>query len=175
VLLALLVAGAAFAAVVLLGGAGGHHGSGGGSPGSGAAVPLHGLTTYDPQGDGSEQANGNITAPRATDGNPATYWSTETYNTEDWGNLKSGLGLVLDAGHAVKLSTITVETQTPGFVARIEVGDSPNSFAIDSSSQTVGTRTTFALSGKSGRYWMVWLSRLGPQRTARVTEVKARS
>ena len=170
--LALVVAGAAFAAVVLLGGSSHHGGSGaGGSPG--AAVRLDGVTTYDPQGDGSEQALGTLTAPRATDRSPATYWSTETYNTQDWGRLKDGLGLVLDAGHGVKLSRLTVETVTPGFVARIEVGNSQDSFAIDSFSQTVGTQTTFTLDGKSGRYWMVWLTRLGAQRTAHITEVPA--
>jgi eukaryotic-like serine/threonine-protein kinase len=172
-LLVLMAAGAAFAAVVLLGG-GSHHGRPGGG-GTGAAIRLHGVTTYDPRGDGTEQALGQQTAPRATDGNPATYWSTELYNTENWGNLKPGLGLVLDARRSVTLSRLTVQTSTPGFVARVEVGNSPDSFAIDSSSRTVGSRTTFTLSGKSGRYWMVWLSRLGPQRTAHITEVTASS
>jgi eukaryotic-like serine/threonine-protein kinase len=174
-LLALTVAGAAFAAVVLLGGTGRHGGLLGGGGSSGAPVQLHGLTTYDPRGDGSEGVLGRQTAPRATDGNPSTYWSTETYNTQDWGNLKSGLGLVLDAGRTVTLSKVTVATMTPGFVAQIEVGNTPGSFAVDSSSQTVGSRTTFTLSGKSGRYWMVWLSRLGPLRTAHITEVRATS
>ncbi|MGH2976977.1 MAG: protein kinase domain-containing protein, partial [Gaiellaceae bacterium] len=174
VLLALIAAGAAFAAIFLLDGTG--HGTGGSGGGSaGPPVRLHGVTTYDPQGDGSEQVLGRQTAAQATDRNPSTYWSTETYNTQDWGRLKSGLGLVLDAGRTVTLSRITVDTLTPGLVARIEVGSSPDSFAIDSSSRQVGTRTTFTLHGKSGRYYMVWLSRLGPQRTAHITEVTARS
>jgi serine/threonine-protein kinase len=173
-LLALAVAGAAFAAVVLLRGAG-HHGGTSGGPPSGSPVQLSGLTTYDPQGDGTEQRLGQLTAPKATDGDPTTYWSTEIYNTQDWGNLKRGLGLVLDAGSTVTLSKVTVATLTPGFVARIEVGNSPDSFAVDSASQTVESRTTFTLNGMSGRYWMVWLSRLGPQRTAHITEVTASS
>jgi eukaryotic-like serine/threonine-protein kinase len=175
-LMALVVAGAAFAAVVLLGGASNPGGSGGGGGGAtGAVVRLHGLTTYDPQGDGSEPVLGQRTAPRATDGQPSTYWQTETYNTQDWGNLKDGLGLVLDAGRVVKLSRLTVNTATPGFVARIEVGNSQDSFTVDSSSQTVVARTTFTLDGRSGRYWMVWLSRLGPQLTAQISEVTAKS
>jgi serine/threonine-protein kinase len=172
-LLALGVAGAAFAAVVLLGGAG-HHGLlGGGGGSSGTPVQLHGLTTYDPHGDGSEAVLGQQTAPKATDGDPATYWQTETYATQDWGNLKPGLGLVLDAGSAVALSKVTVHTLTPGFSAQIEVGNTPDSFVVDSSSQTVESSATFTLNGKSGRYWMVWLSRLGPARTAQITEVTA--
>ena len=179
-LAALVVAAGAFVAVVLLGGAGHTHGGsgpGGGSSSGGSALQLTGLTTYDPQGDGTEAALGQSTARFATDRNLATYWRTEIYNTQDWGNLKSGLGLVLDARRSAKLSQLTVEATTAGsgFVAQIEVGNSPDSFAVDSASQTVGSKTTFTLQGKSGRYWMVWLSRLGPARTAQIAEVTARS
>ena len=176
-LLALVAGGAALAAVLLLSGSshhkGGPGGGGGGTPG--AAVQLHGLTDYDPQGDGSESS---YTASRATDGSLSTYWATETYNTQDWGRLKDGLGLVLDAGRSVKLSQLTVTTPTfgSGFTARIEVGSSASGpFAIDSATTTVGGKTTFTLQGKSGRYWVVWLTLLGPDRTARISEVTARS
>ena len=65
---------------------------------------------------------------------------------------------------------------TPGFTARIEVGDSPNGpFAVDSSSQTVGSSTTFTLDGKSGRYYVVWITQLPTQRYAKISEVTAKS
>ncbi len=66
-LLALVAGGAALAAVLLLSGSGHHKGGPGGGGGGppGAAAQLHGLTDYDPQGDGSESS---YTAPRATDG-----------------------------------------------------------------------------------------------------------
>ena len=176
-LLALVAGGAALAAVLLLSGSGHHKGGPGGGGGGtpGAAVQLHGLTDYDPQGDGSESS---YTAPRATDGSLSTYWATETYNTQDWGRLKDGLGLVLDAGRSVKLSQLTVTTPTfgSGFTARIEVGSSASGpFAIDSATTTVGAKTTFTLQGRAGRYWVVWLTLLGPDRTARISEVTARS
>jgi serine/threonine-protein kinase len=171
-LLALAVAGAAFAAVVLLGGAS-HHSGGTRGGGGGSTVQLSGVTDYDPQGDGGELSS---TAPRATDGSQSTYWATERYNTPDWGRLKDGLGLVLDAGRSVKLSQLTVKTPTfgSGFTARIEVGASESGpFAVDSKTTTVGAKTTFTLLGKSGRYWVVWLTLLGPDRTARISEVTA--
>ncbi len=171
----LVAAGAALAAALLLRGS--SHPGGGSGPGapSGAPVHLSGVTDYDPQGDGGELSK---TAPNATDGDPATYWATETYNTQDWGNLKDGLGLVLDAGRRVTLSRLTVTTPASGsgFTARVEVGGSKGGpFAVDSSTTTVGPKTTFALQGKSGRYWVVWLTRLGPDRTARISEVTASS
>ena len=145
-LLALVVAGAAFAAVVLLGGSSHHNGGpgGGGSPGS--TVQLSGVGDA-PAGNGDTHAD---TAGSATDGDPATYWYTQTYNSPQFGGLlPEGLGLVLDAGSSVTLARLTVTTPTPGFVAQIRVGDSPTgAFTPDSSTQTVsGTTATFTLEG----------------------------
>jgi eukaryotic-like serine/threonine-protein kinase len=174
VLLALLVAGAAFAAVLLLGG-GSHHGGGGGGGGapSGSAVQLNGVTDYDPQGNGGEYSS---TAPLATDGNSSTFWKTEHYLSQDFGGLKDGLGLVLDAGSSVKLAQLTVTTPTPGFEAEVEVGDSQSGpFTADSSPQTVGANTTFILDGKSGQYYVVWITQLPPEGRAEIFEVTAKS
>jgi serine/threonine-protein kinase len=171
VLLALLVAGAAFAAVVLLAGSSHHHGGGPGG-GSGSAVHLRGVGDYDPQGNGGEHG---YTASNATDGNPATYWDTERYASPEFGNLKLGLGLVLDAGSAVRLASLTVHTPTPGFVAQIRAGDSSSGgFAADSNTLPISSSTTtFTLNGKTARYYVVWITRLPPQGYVRISEVTA--
>ena len=169
-LLALAVAGAAFAAVLLLGGAGHHGVLGGGS--SGSAVPLHGLAGYDPQGDGSEH---NELAARATDGIPSTVWTTEHYDSQAFGNLKSGVGLMLDAGRAVKLTSLTVTTPSPGFRAQIQAGSSSSgSFTDDSSSQIVNDTTTFTLDGHTAQYYVVWITELPPGGRAEISEVTAK-
>jgi len=161
-----------FIAALLLAGGSHHGGKGGGGP-TGAPVHLRGVTSYDPRG-GEQQAFG-YTAPRATDGSTATYWQTETYLTQQFGGLKDGIGLVLSAGGSVKLSSVTVDTPTPGFHARILVGGSAGGpFAIDSATKDVSNRTTFSLDGKSGSYYVVWLTLLPPQRMAEISEVRAR-
>jgi eukaryotic-like serine/threonine-protein kinase len=172
-LLALLAAAAAFAAVFLVAGSGHTHhgGSGGGGGGTGAPVPLKGIGDYDPQGDGGEHS---YTAFKATDGNPATYWETEMYGSQAFGGLKSGLGLVLDAGGPVTLAKLTVETPTPGFTAQIQSGDtSTGGFSPDSSARTVSGRTTFTLQGRTARYYVVWITMLPPERYVRISEVTA--
>jgi eukaryotic-like serine/threonine-protein kinase len=172
-LLALVIAAAAFAGVLLLGGSS-HHGagSGSGSP-TGSAVHLKGVGDYDPQGNGGEHSE---TAPLATDGNAATVWRTETYGNQEFGGLKDGVGLVLDAGSSVKLAEVTVNTPTPGFTAEIQVGDSQTGpFAVDSSSQTVEAKTVFTLDGKSGQYYVVWITQLPPGNRAEIAEVTAKS
>ncbi|HEY2074180.1 MAG TPA: hypothetical protein VGG88_11450, partial [Gaiellaceae bacterium] len=115
------------------------------------------------------------TASAATDGNPGTSWYTQIYATPSFGNLKPGLGLVVDAGRSTKLAALTVQTPTPGFVAQIQAGDSPQGpFTDDSPAQTVNGSTTFTLSGKTARYYVVWITRLPPGGKAEISEVTAR-
>ena len=127
----------------------------------------------------TRKATGRSTTRRcqnATDGNLSTYWETERYDNVDFGNLKDGVGIVLDARRPVRLRRLTIASDTPGYVARIEAGSSSNGpFDSVSSSQTVGARTTFSLSGDSAqRYYLVWITRLAPGvNRAHVNEVSS--
>ncbi len=136
---------------------------------TGAVVPLIGVGAYDPVGgDGEHDAE----APQAADGNPATFWNTEHYNTFS----KSGVGVVFDAGRNVTLSSVTVTSETPGFTASITSGGSRSGpFVTDSISQTVDGTTTFALHGETARYYVVWITSLGSNRSVDINEVRARS
>jgi hypothetical protein len=94
----------------------------------------------------------------------STYWETERYDSVDFGGLKDGVGIVVDAGRAVKLGSLSIVSDTPGYMARIEAGASSNGpFNAVSPSQTVGSRTTFSLSvDQPQRYYLVWITRLAP-------------
>ncbi len=171
-LLALVAAAAIVAGALALRGSGSKStppASRGGSAG-GSSVTLSGVTAYDPYGDNKQEHDD--AAGNATDGDSGTYWDTEHYND---GLLKPGVGVVLDAGRTVVLKSLTVSSDTPGFTASITAGSSPGGpFAADSSSQTVGSRTTFSLSGHSARYYVVWITDLGSYSSVHVNEVKAR-
>ncbi|MGB2873914.1 MAG: protein kinase [Gaiellaceae bacterium] len=150
-----------------------------GGKGGGGSQPVHlaGITAYDPHGD--NHVEHNDAAKLATDGNPATYWTTEQYNGGRLG--KDGVGLVLDASRSRKLSKITVTTDTPGFTAQIQAGPSPaGSFTPVSGSKIVTGPTTFSIHGAGARYYLVWITNLGsnravPNSAVHVTEVTARS
>ena len=149
-------------------GGGSHGGSGGSTP-----VTLTGLAGYDPQGTGGEDDSG---AKLATDGSLSTSWSTEHYATPAFGNLKSGVGLALDAGRARTPKTITVKTDTPGFTAEILVANSLTGAQprIDSAARTVGRTAVFPLRGGTGRYFIVWITSLGQSDHADIAEVTAK-
>jgi hypothetical protein len=141
---------------------------------SGGGVPhLVGATAYDPHGSGGEHDD---KADLATDGNGATYWETEHYN--DAPSLgKDGVGLVLDARRPVQLRQLGIATSTPGFVASIRAGDSATGpFPVTvAASQTVQGDTQYTIRGGSAhRYYLIWITRLGPgYHTARINEVNA--
>ena len=132
-----------------------------GGGGGNAPIRLVASNAYDPGGDGQEH---DELVQNATDGNPSTSWETERYHSVTFGNLKDGVGIVLDAGRSVKLRALTVVSDTPGFIADVKAGASSNGpFDTVSSSQTVGGRTTFQLSVPvAERYYLVWITRLAP-------------
>jgi hypothetical protein len=129
----------------------------GGNPGAtaGSTVKLQGVASFDPQGDGEEHSE---RVQDATDGDPATYWTTERYNSFS----KPGVGLVLDAGAARELSQIAVTTDTPGFTAEIRAGDSPEGpfDTVVGPSRMVSDSTTWDLNGAKSQYYVLWITRL---------------
>jgi serine/threonine protein kinase len=137
---------------------------------------LREVAAYDPPpGDGVEM-NGEL--PYATDGNPSTAWSTEWYGTPQFAGIKTGVGIVVDAGKPVRLPALTVQSDTPGFTAVVKMGPSPSGpFHAISGQKTVGARTRFVLHGGRGRYYLLWVTSLspstGPKYHADVNEITA--
>jgi eukaryotic-like serine/threonine-protein kinase len=148
------------------------NGGGGGGGGGGGPVALKATTGFDPQGD---QAEHDADAPNATDGDPATFWTTEHYGSQDFGGLKDGVGLVVTAPEPVALKTLTVTSDTPGFTAVVRAGSSPAAAQAISSSQTVGSKTTFDLHGDKSSVYVLWITQLPPGGVAHVNEVSASS
>jgi hypothetical protein len=137
------------------------------APNEQRVVALRGVTALDPAGDGQEHDD---EAPAATDGDPGTFWATETYSA---GLNKPGVGLVLDAGGRVALARLTLTTDTPGFTAQIKsAADSENGpYTAISRQRQTAAQTRFALHGAPARYYLVWITQL--DQVAHVNEVRA--
>jgi serine/threonine-protein kinase len=133
-----------------------------------AAVRLSAVRDYDPDGDGTEHPED---VPAATDGNPSTYWTTETYSSFD----KPGVGIVLRTSQPVDDGTLVLRSDTPGFTAEIRAGDAAGGpFVTVSEEKTAGARTAFQLdtSGDDYRFLLVWIT--DPNGRAHVNEVTLR-
>jgi len=166
--LALLAIAAIVVGLITLGGTNGDSTSS-----TGTAFPVSGLTSYDPFG--PDKTEHSAAAGNITDGNRATYWATETYNDAPSLN-KPGVGVVVDAGRVVRLSRLTIVTDTPGFTAQIEAtnveGGTPGKV---SDSKTTGRTTVFDItSSEPKRYYVIWITRLPSDfHYAHVNEVRA--
>ena len=140
---------------------------GGTAGGGGAPVRLVAAEDYDPEGGDGEHPE---LVAQATDGNRETYWRTETYGNFE----KSGVGIVFDARKARELSQLTVFTDTPGFRALVQAGDSRSGpFQPVSDEQDVARRTVFELDGGEHRYYLLWITAL--EDVAHVNEARAHS
>jgi len=166
----LLVAGLAallfvsVAVIVRSGGGGGPAGHTGPKPGLAApaggalaepkALPAH---SFDPDGD--DKVENESTVANVSDGDPSTVWKTQSYN-DDFPKLKPGVGVYLDLGRTSRISDVKVMATT-GYSAQIYVADRPGADLSSWGPPRSGPGNgTFALSGVSGRYVLVWFTSL---------------
>jgi eukaryotic-like serine/threonine-protein kinase len=165
ILLALGVLAAAAAVFLLVDGTNGVNV--GSPPPPPAPVRLAAVSAYDPEGGDDEHPEA---VPAATDGDPASYWTTERY--DDFS--KSGVGIVVESRPAEALERLTVTTDTPGFPAKIQASNNAGGGFVDvSDEQTVDATTRFELDTKDQayRYYLVWL-RLPDGGSAHVNEIR---
>ena len=116
---------------------------------------------FDPLGDREERGE---LAGFAIDGKDSTDWHSESYDSADFGRLKTGVGLLLDMGESVPVKQVTVDFGgTSGGTAELRVGDSPQleSLSVLQKVNGVSGKKTFtAEAPKKGRYVLVWFTKM---------------
>ena len=103
----------------------------------------------------------------AIDGHRRTAWHTDRYTTARLGTLRPGTGLLLDMGHPVKITAIRVTLGAAGGASfQIRIGDQPELADLRAAASSVGpggiVRMTMARPATTGRYVLVWFTRLPP-------------
>jgi serine/threonine-protein kinase len=156
---------------------------GGGSRGGRAAPPVGRLATpsavhsFDPQGDGTED-EGDATL--AVDGDLATAWATNRYNTRDFGNLKEGVGLYVELGGERVLQQLLVRSPSRNWAATVYVSDAPGDALadwgapVDRQTAIDGT-ATFDLDRHRGRAVLLWITDPGVGNKVEITEITVRA
>ncbi|HVS28191.1 MAG TPA: protein kinase [Solirubrobacteraceae bacterium] len=171
--LALLVLGAAAAGVLIALGVHTTRGTGP-APGPPPAPGLKSISLaqtaahdYNPEGPFPHRQNPGQTQA-VLDHVPDTSWSTEHYQA---GALnKKGVGIYLDAKPGVAAAALTVRTTQPGWTAGIYAanGAVPKDIGgwtkVAPEQKIAHKRTRFALDthGRRFRYYLVWITKLGP-------------
>ncbi|WP_142023575.1 hypothetical protein [Blastococcus colisei] len=132
---------------------------------AGAAVPIVGGDVFDPQGDGDPDHPDDV--PLAFDGDPATSWSTYEYRgSPAFGNLKDGVGLLLDLGSAQELGAVTVTSTSPGATVEIRTADSAggsvDAFDVAAAGELQEETQLVFEEPVTGQYVLVWFTGLVP-------------
>jgi serine/threonine-protein kinase len=163
VLLLLVIVGAAAAAVVVLASDDSKSSGAGGAPTPSQATFTISATAFDPLGDNQEDS---ANTGSAVDGDPSTSWSTEHYlNFSE----KKGVGLALDLGRELDVSTVTVDAKRAGWSAQIYVSTKDPSQlsslgdwgdAVASVDDTANPSHTFSFDGTKARSVLVWFTKL---------------
>jgi serine/threonine-protein kinase len=150
----------------------------GGSSHAGAAGPstsapaagsptIASVASFDPDGTGPPGENDGA-LPLLTDGRTDTGWTTESYQDRHFGNLKSGVGLVIALTQPSTVGRLVVTSPTQGWAASVYESDAdtaPSSLAGWGSA--VATRSSIAgsvnfdLHRQTSRYVLLWITDLG--------------
>ncbi|MER5739929.1 MULTISPECIES: protein kinase family protein [unclassified Streptomyces] len=144
-------------------------------------VTIASAQDFDPFSDDGRESPADV--PKAYDGDPATYWQTMEYRGfSKFGNLKKGVGLVLDLGKEQEVASVDVS-----FLGRTSVelrtaaaGASSAPTSLDGFTvQAKDTGSQVALKPAkpvTTRYVLVWLTDLPASETGhyrgKVTEIK---
>ncbi|MBB1255376.1 serine/threonine protein kinase [Streptomyces sp. OF3] len=149
---------------------------------TGKSIKVAKAKDFDPQGRDRKEKPADV--PKALDGNPSTYWQTDYYGNATFGNLKDGVGIILDLGDVQQVSTLKVSLQGStgvDFLATPRtVTSMPNSLS-DFGKVTGGSGESVVLKAEKPiktRFVLVWLTELpinDGQYRARVTTIEVTS
>lgn len=127
-------------------------------PAAAGPVPVVAVSALDPEGGGESSE----TAGRTTDGDPATTWQSQRYASPDFGGLKVGIGLLLDLGADVQVSSVAVSMPGEGGTVELRTAPGPS---VDGSvpvaaSAAGGDQVLTPQTPVTGRYLLLWFTRL---------------
>ena len=92
-------------------------------------------------------------------------WTTQTYTTPQFGNLKSGVGLLLDLGQDRAVSQVSLRSGYGAVEVELRAGDDPGDPTtlqrVGEPAEVSGTAELPA-GGERHRYWLVWVTGLAP-------------
>jgi hypothetical protein len=116
--------------------------------------------------DGTADGDNPEIASRILAANPGQPWYTQWYATPEFGNLRSGTGILLDMGETVTVSEVQlVLGSEPGADVQVRVGSSSAFLdlpTVASAASASGTVRLAATAPAKGQYVLIWFTRLPP-------------
>jgi len=161
-------------------------------PAPNEAVPIASSVAFDPLGCPGNEFCGRVPdvlldgdehgdeAGNAIDGDPGTAWTTHSYTTPEFGNVKDGVGLILELDGTRQLRALEIDTPDGGWSAEVYVLDDVNTSGLEAwgepvaeiptgESQPDPTRVELEAEGSAV---LVWWTRLSDNGQVVVPEVR---
>jgi hypothetical protein len=103
-------------------------------------------------------------------------WDTQRYNTPEFAGLKDGVGLILDLGSPASVSAVSFDAGSGPLRVELRSADSrPGSITgwtkVTSNSSASGQTTLDGSKGGKHEYWMIWVTRLGSDNKATISDI----
>jgi len=137
----------------------------GAQAGNRATTKLQLSTVGDFDPEGSPDSENPDQVARAFDGNPETAWRTERYDSPTLGNLKSGVGLVIDLGRSVAVREVRVAFVEEGTSVQLRAADAPGQIADSYPvvAEAANAKRSLVLTPRRGtqaQHWLLWITKL---------------
>ncbi len=147
---------------------------------AGMALRLTSVPVQDfdpPPGDGREQPGA---VSNAHDEDRSTVWMTDAYDSENYGGVKQGVGLVVDLGQAQALSRVELDVTAPGTSVELRGADvagmDPSAFRTLARGRSgAGPLTLSTSSAAPARYYLIWITglpKVGPRFSTGISEMR---
>ncbi len=131
--------------------------------------------TFDPA---TQDGENDALVGLAFDGRPDTSWVSEVYGSGKFQTGKTGVGVWVDLGEPRRIRQVIVKSPDRGWDATVHlaVGDRPTTlvgWGDQTSKDSPNGDATYTLSGRTGRYVLVWIIKLGGTQV-HISEIEVR-
>jgi hypothetical protein len=133
---------------------------------AGAPVEITGTASFDPSPGDGEEHDEELKLP--IDGNPATGWSTETYDasTPQAAVGKPGVGLIVATDGPVAARSMRIRSEVGGWNMQVYASASGPPTTLQGWGEPIGsgsdmdTDRTVELSPREAKYYLIWITKL---------------
>jgi serine/threonine protein kinase len=120
---------------------------------------------------GDDASFSNAKVKNIVDGDENTWWQSNWYASANFGNFKTGMGVLVDLGSPMNVKSVEVDFKIPGETVQALVGNTDpgpgnaNTKKIVSTYKAIGSKQQAELDmlfpiGQSARYVLIWVTKL---------------
>lgn len=142
-----------------------------------AEIDIIQVVDFDPEGDDRQESPSRLVL--INDGDPSRGWQTERYTTSEFGNLKQGVGLIVDVEPVLRFDEIAVRSPSRGWSMELYISDEPSAVVDDwgeavASGQDIAGDIVFTDPGVGGRSILIWITKLDddPEHRVVITDIE---